>query len=102
MGSGAVTLRLLVVILAPIAIVACSGDERASSQAAADNSTATALPHPPSYEAALPEAMRPMIGKPFKGDLDQLIQRRLIRVAAPFNRTFYYLDGEVARGLSYE
>jgi membrane-bound lytic murein transglycosylase MltF len=57
---------------------------------------------PPTYEIALPESVREKVGKPFKGDLDALVQRRLIRVAVPYNRTYYFIDGGVERGLSYE
>jgi membrane-bound lytic murein transglycosylase MltF len=56
----------------------------------------------PAYEAALPEHLRPVIAKRFTGDLDQMIERRLIRIGAPFNRTFYFIDKGVQRGLSYE
>ena len=31
-----------------------------------------------------------------------MVKRRLIRVGAPFNRTFYFIDKGVQRGLSYE
>jgi len=56
----------------------------------------------PAYEAGIPSELRAKIAAPFKGDLDAMIQRRLIRVAATFNRTAYFLDGGVERGLSYE
>jgi len=56
----------------------------------------------PAYEAQLPAGLRAKIAAPFKGDLDAMIERRLIRVAATFNRTAYFLDGGVQRGLSYE
>ena len=57
---------------------------------------------PPTYEVALPDAVRNQVTKPFKGDLDALVQRRLIRVAVPYNRTYYFIDEGVERGLSYE
>lgn len=40
--------------------------------------------------------------KPFTGDLDALIQRRLIRVAVTYNRTHYFVDQGQERGLAYE
>jgi membrane-bound lytic murein transglycosylase MltF len=56
----------------------------------------------PAYEAQLPEDLRQLVGRPFTGDLDQMVQRRIIRVGVPFNRTFYFIDNGVQRGLAYE
>jgi membrane-bound lytic murein transglycosylase MltF len=36
------------------------------------------------------------------GDLDGMIKRRLIRVATTYNRTHYFIDRGVQRGLAYE
>ncbi len=63
---------------------------------------ATASTKPPGYQAALPEELRAVVNRRFTGDLDGMVERRLIRIAAPFNRTFYFLDGGVERGLSYD
>jgi membrane-bound lytic murein transglycosylase MltF len=57
---------------------------------------------PPAYESALPAELRPLIAKPLKGDLEAMVKRRLIRVAVPFNRTQYFIDHGVQRGMSYE
>ena len=40
---------------------------------------------PPAYESGLPDEMRSLIHKPFTGDFDEMVKRRLIRVGAPFN-----------------
>lgn len=40
--------------------------------------------------------------KPWKGDLDGMVERRLIRALVAFSKTFYFLDRAQARGLSYE
>jgi len=56
----------------------------------------------PGYENALPPYLRSKLSEPFKGDLDAMVKRRFIRVAAPYSRTFYYLDSGIQRGLSYE
>src|SRR5438045_9050339 len=56
----------------------------------------------PAYELPLPDYLRSKVSQPKKGDLDALIGRRLIRAAVPFNRTYFFLDGAVERGLSYE
>ena len=31
-----------------------------------------------------------------------MIERRIIRAGLPFNRTFYFIDNGVPKGLSYE
>ncbi len=43
-----------------------------------------------------------MLGKTFTGDLDQMVARRMIRVGVTFNRTFYFVDHGVQRGMAYE
>ena len=57
---------------------------------------------PPDYEAALPEGVRAILSSRFTGDLDQMAERRLIRIGVPFNRTFYFVDKGVQRGAAYE
>ena len=39
------------------------------------------------------------LGKTFTGDLDGMVARRMIRVGATFNRTFYFVDNGVQRGV---
>ena len=88
--------RCVILLLAPVALQACSNKPQ-KAQAAE-----SAASKPPGYEAALPESLRAIVHTPYKGDLDGMVERRLIRIAAPFNRTYYFLDGGVQRGLSYE
>lgn len=38
----------------------------------------------------------------WKGDYEQMVQDRVIRVLLPYSKTFYFLDGATQRGLSYE
>ena len=38
----------------------------------------------------------------WKGDYEQMVQDRLIRILMPYSKTFYFLDGVRQRGLSYE
>ena len=40
--------------------------------------------------------------KPFTGDLDAMVKRRVIRAAVTFNRTHYFIDKGQERGLAYE
>jgi membrane-bound lytic murein transglycosylase MltF len=52
----------------------------------------------PDEDAQRAVALR--IGAEFKGDLDGLIERRAIRVAAPYSRTLYFNDKGRERGIS--
>jgi len=57
---------------------------------------------PPAFETALPEGVRNLLTKPFTGDFDEMVARRMIRVGVSFNRTFYFVDKGVQRGAAYE
>ena len=69
------------------------------SKAAAESET----PLPPSQlETQLNEAARESLWKPFTGDLNEMVKRRLVRIGVTFNRTFYFVDKGVQRGVSYD
>ena len=60
-------------------------------------------PLPPlPYKSTLPAFVRDELGVPFKGDLDEMVQRRLVRIGVTFNRTHYFVDQGVQRGVAYE
>jgi membrane-bound lytic murein transglycosylase MltF len=40
--------------------------------------------------------------KPWTGDLDGMVERRMIRVLTVLSKTFYYIDRGVQRGITYE
>ena len=95
--------------LVALAAAACGGGE---SKAPADKPSAAApgtapgtgdAPIPPSAaETEIPEPLRATLLKPFSGDFDEMVKRRVIRVGVPYNRTFYFVDKGVQRGVSYE
>ena len=60
------------------------------------------LPDVPSPEDAIPAEARTLIDKPFTGDFDAMIKRRVIRAGVVYNRTQYYIDRGEQRGMSYE
>src|SRR5262245_36736996 len=103
--------RGLLSLLGMLVSAACAGPatEEAAKSAPAASSAAPAgtaqaeepLP-PPVYESALPEDMRSIVDVSFTGDFDEMVKRRVIRAAVPFNRSFYFVDKGVQRGLSYE
>lgn len=96
------------------AVVGCGGSTQkapgeqtpaasgAPSPAAKPAEEADAPLPPPAYEAALPEGVKTILAKPFTGDFDQMVARRLIRVGVTYNRTFYFADKGVQRGVAYE
>jgi hypothetical protein len=60
------------------------------------------LPEVSSPYDALPEESRSLLEKPFTGDFDEMVKRRLIRAGVVYNRTQYFIDKGVQRGISYE
>ena len=96
-------------VLAALAYTA-SGCGGKPAEAPAQTPAATAVPAeaddeplpPPAYEAALPEEVRAVLYEPFTGDLDQMVARRMVRMGVAANRTFYFVDQGVQRGVAYE
>ena len=60
------------------------------------------LPDVPSPEEAIPAEARTLIDKPFTGDFEAMVKRRLIRAGVVYNRTQYFIDRGEQRGMSYE
>ena len=99
-----------------LAVAGCSTSSSSSSPSSADTASeriaspsakGTAgsdepLPAVPSPYDALPAASRMLLDRPFTGDLDEMVKRRLIRAGVVFNRTQYFIDKGVQRGISYE
>src|SRR4051794_5659335 len=61
---------------------------------------ATAKPKPSS--SASTRLSPEIIAKPYTGDFDGMVKRRLIRVLAPYSKTNYFIDKGVQRGTAYE
>src|SRR5262245_35573323 len=90
MTNGKRHLRLVTMLAMPFLLGGCRGaGEPAASPAASPASAASAAPGEAASEAPLepapeatplPEELGPLFQKPFQGDLDGMIQRRLIRV----------------------
>ncbi len=96
----------VVALLALIATTACTGRKEETPQAtkaAALPSAADApIPATASPLDVLPEGVRRVMDKPFTADLDEMVKRRVIRVAVTFNRTHYFVDQGQERGITYE
>jgi len=72
-----------------------------SSPAAATARDADELP-PSELETQLPPSVREAVLKPFTGDFKEMLEHKLIRVGVTFNRTFYFVDKGVQRGIVYD
>jgi len=60
------------------------------------------LPNVPGAFDLLPPEARGLLHNPFKGDLDEMITRRVIRAGVAINRTHYFIDKGVQRGIAYD
>ena len=110
--------RIVLAVFAMVAITSCGSEKQAPLPSAADARTAGAttadarrrataaaeepLPEVAGPYDALPEGLRGAVLSPFTGDLDEMVKRRVIRVAVTFNRTHYFIDKGQQRGLTYE
>ena len=107
----------IAVLLTLAAVAACSGTPQetppaatatapaATPAATTETSPAAAdgpIPDTPSPLDAIPENLRRIIDKPFTGDFDEMVKRRIIRVGVTFNRTHYFIDRGQERGLTFE
>ena len=60
-------------------------------------------PLPPSpLDSQFSESFQEEVLKPFTGDLDGMIQRRVVRLGVTYSKTFYFVDRGVQRGMAYE
>jgi membrane-bound lytic murein transglycosylase MltF len=100
------------VVLSLVIVSACSGQQAPPAATPAATATVAEAITPPAEGAPLPDTKSPydglpdglqaLLDKPFTGDLDELIKRRLIRVGVTFNRTHYFVDQGQERGITYE
>ena len=110
------TLQIAIVALAGAA-AACSGQNsgEAVPPVASTHATtpATQSAEPPASDDTdssdsnqmyddLPEDMRGIVDTSFLGDFDDMVKRRVVRIAVTFNRTHYFIDQGHQRGLAYE
>ncbi|HET7845794.1 MAG TPA: hypothetical protein VFL14_16690, partial [Xanthomonadales bacterium] len=53
----------------------------------------------PAPAPATPRALA-IANKPWTGDLDALVERRMVRVLVPYSRSLYFNDGGTERGIT--
>jgi membrane-bound lytic murein transglycosylase MltF len=111
-GSHMMTTKVWCALLVALTVTACSGRKETPTSTAASSSPGAGAAQPatgqteeddtPAAEIELPPDLRSIVLQPFTADFDEMVKRRLIRVGVPFNRTFYFVDKGVQRGLAYE
>jgi len=90
-------------LLSLVATLSACGGDRATARPDAASTEEVEAPLPPSaLETQLPPLVRDAVLKPSTGDLDAMVQRRVVRVGTTFNRSFYFVDKGVQRGVVYE
>jgi len=92
--------RAALAILLALVVSGCS--KPADQGKTAGNAAAAQTGAPRTEVAGLPDELRGKVDRIFTGDLDAMLQRRVIRAGVPFNRTFYFIDHGQPRGLSFE
>jgi membrane-bound lytic murein transglycosylase MltF len=92
------------VVLAALVAAGCSSPaEQAPPKAAAEAPAAEeALPNVAHPYDALPEGSRGILHTTFTGDFDEMVKRRVIRAGVAVNRTHYFIDQGVQRGIAYD
>ena len=99
-------MRLLACGALIAALLAACGDAQGPQPTVdtpAASAPATAAPEPDAAAAKAPTLPAGAVGEAFVGDLDGMIERRVIRALVPYSKTFYFIDlGGTQRGISYE
>jgi membrane-bound lytic murein transglycosylase MltF len=77
------------------AAILCAAPAGAQEKAAAPAQKKAVAPAKPARQLSLQN-------EPWKGDFDQMLERRIIRVLAPYSRTLYFVDKARERGITAE
>ena len=86
--------RLAVIVGGGLLLAAAVTSARAAD---APSSSSTAAPG-----SSRPLRRLPLSSKPWTGDFDGMLERRVIRVLVPYSRTLYYSDKGRERGVTAE
>ena len=89
--------RIVAFALLPmICLVAAVAHAQAPAKAPAQAPGQAPAKQQPAFE------LSSTVHKPWTGDFDGMIKRRVIRILAPYSKTFYFIDRGVQRGLVYD
>ena len=83
-------------LLPVICLAAAVAHAQAPTKAPAQVPGQAPAKQPPAFELSR------TVHKPWTGDFDGMIKRRVIRILAPYSKTFYFIDRGVQRGLIYD
>ena len=92
------TMGVLWLAVLVLLVPGCS-KERGPKTAGTEPKSGAAQPAPAPAQpaAAMDENLPPILQKPWKGDLDEIVKRRVVRVLLPFRRPeFFYMEGHPA------
>jgi len=96
-GSRGRAARALCLALLSLAVWGCSTGKGPETAATESKSAAQPATAPAPTQPAMDEELPPMLRTPWKGDLDEIAKRRVVRVLLPFRRPeFFYMDGHPA------
>jgi len=113
LSTGLLTM-LIVLLLGAGMLVACSDEPRVpgTGGSAAETGTPAAEtpgaemaaeadiePTDPTGSGALPEDDLSVALRPWKGDYDGMVERRMVRILVPYSMTNFFLDGAAKRGI---
>jgi membrane-bound lytic murein transglycosylase MltF len=87
---------------AAAAVALLLGATSAGAQTPASKSKPAARAHAAGSRAALHFLNAQVVSKPWTGDFDGMVKRRMIRILTPYNKTSYFIDKGVPRGTTYE
>ncbi len=67
-----------------------------------DDTVAVDQPLPPlPYESAIPPSVLDLVTRPFLGDFESMAERRMIRAGVAYNRTHFFVEQGVQRGMTH-
>jgi membrane-bound lytic murein transglycosylase MltF len=87
---------------ASVAVAAALHTVSLEAQAKPKASAPAGTAKPKSSSSASTRLSPEIVAKPYTGDFDGMVKRRLIRVLAPYSKTTYFIDKGVQRGTAYE
>ena len=92
---------LMIALLTGASLSAALANAQTSGQAPA-KAPAQSPAKEPSDKSTFTLSGGTATSKPWTGDFDGMVKRRVIRVLVPYSKTFYFVDKATQRGLSYD
>ncbi len=99
------TIALILLIAGVPGSPACSKrtpEAQPQPQAQAEAPKSESSAEQPKTDEGPPAELLAIVNQPWTGDFDQMTQRRVIRALVVYNKTYYFLDGPVQKGATYD